>query len=94
MLVRVLERCQRAPWPGRCGGRERCADVPIKPKLRNKGLRVSMETLLDEIAGATYETVQRGSASPWESKPRDKYATCCLDCELSIARARVAHGSE
>lgn len=45
-------------------------DIPIKRKLRSKDLHVLMQTYIDEIAGATYETVQRGSTSPWESKPQ------------------------
>lgn len=45
-------------------------DVPIETRLRSKDLRVLMQTYIDEIAGATYETVQSGSTSPWESKPQ------------------------
>jgi hypothetical protein len=45
-------------------------DIPIHPKLRSKDLRVLMQSYIDELAGATYETVQRGSTSRWETKPQ------------------------
>lgn len=39
-------------------------EIPIAPKLRNKDLRVLLQTYLDEIAGATYETVNIGTGLP------------------------------
>jgi hypothetical protein len=45
-------------------------DIPIQTRLRNKDLHVLMQTYIDEIAGATYETVQRGSTSAWAPKPQ------------------------
>jgi hypothetical protein len=45
-------------------------EIPIETRLRRKDLRVLMQTYIDEIAGATYETVQRGSSSAWDTKPQ------------------------
>jgi len=39
-------------------------EIPIAQKLRNKDLRVLLQTYLDEIAGATYETVNIGTTLP------------------------------
>lgn len=45
-------------------------DIPIQTKLRDKDLHVLMQAYIDEIAKATYETVQRGSTSAWAPEPQ------------------------
>ncbi|HEX2687890.1 MAG TPA: hypothetical protein VHN14_14785 [Kofleriaceae bacterium] len=39
-------------------------EIPISAKLRHKELRVLMQDYVDQIAGATYETVQLGTVQP------------------------------
>jgi hypothetical protein len=45
-------------------------EIPIETKLRSKELRVLMQSYIDELSGGVYETVERGSTSPWEAKPQ------------------------
>jgi hypothetical protein len=45
-------------------------EIPIETKLRNKDLRVLMQSYIDELSGAVYQTVQQGDASPWSQKPQ------------------------
>ena len=44
-------------------------EIPIETKLRNQDLRVLMQSYIDELSGAVYETVPR-DASPWSDKPQ------------------------
>ena len=45
-------------------------EIPIETKLRNKDLRVLMQSYIDELSGAVYEPVRREPASPWDQRPQ------------------------
>jgi hypothetical protein len=72
-------------------------DIPIQAKLRHKDLRVLMQTYIDELAGATYETVQRGSTSPWESKPQivveHRHAAAILEEGPAVVAGQPAYAA-
>lgn len=73
-------------------------DIPIEPRLRRKDLRVLMQAYIDEIAGATYETVQRGSTSRWtDSKPEivveHRHAAAVLEEGPAIVAGQPAYAA-
>jgi hypothetical protein len=56
-----------------------------------------MQSYIDEIAGATYETVQRGGRSPWESKPQivveHRHAAVVLDEGPAVVAGQPAYAA-
>lgn len=72
-------------------------DIPIQTKLRDKDLHVLMQTYIDEMAGATYETVQRGSTSAWAPKPQivveHRHAAAILEEGPAVVAGQPAYAA-
>jgi hypothetical protein len=72
-------------------------DVPTETKLRSKDLHVLMQTYIDEIAGATYETVQQGSTSQWTLKPQivveHRHAVAVLEEGPAVVAGQPAYAA-